>query len=117
MTTRPPHAEVVTRVVGYRRLDRGSRLRHTMKERGLTIMALAEQTRLIDPAGVGVNWRLIGFLTSQGRSARETCSVSTAELIAEALNVPVLLLFKARTDRVLVVRGVSAYRRIEVDAS
>lgn len=117
MNHQPTSAEVVTRVVGYRRLDHGRLLRHTMQVRGLTITALAEKTRLVDPAGVGVNWRLIGFLVSQGKSGRETCSVSTAELIAAALDVPVLLLFQARTHQVLVVHGVSAYRRIEVDAS
>lgn len=115
MTTK--RVEIVDRIVGYRRLDSGRRVRAAMSDRGLTIAALAAKTREADPSGVGVNWRVIGFLVSEGRSGRDTCTTGVAELVAKALDVPLTLLFEARTTRVVRVHGVSTYSRIEVDTA
>jgi hypothetical protein len=75
------------------RLNKGEQLRSAMSAAGLDIPRLVEVTRAVDPTGRGVSRAAIGFLVSQGRSARETCSDRAAELLAQALGAPVEDLF------------------------
>jgi hypothetical protein len=80
------------------RKDRGEPLRAAMREAGIGLTALAARTKLADPDGKGVSYQLLGFLTKDAgkaavSSARETCSVPSAALIAKALGEPVGALF------------------------
>ena len=76
-----------------RRLNKGAGLRSAMSAAGLDIPHLVEATRAVDPAGKGVSRAAIGFLVSQGKSARESCSDRSAELLATALGAPLEDLF------------------------
>lgn len=114
MSQQPATVELEERVDGYRRRSGGAELRRAMADQDLTIGRLADLTAELDPEDTGVNWRTIGFLVSEGRSGRETCSIRTAQLVAGALRVPVDQLFEARTSHVLRVAGISAHSRIEV---
>lgn len=76
-----------------RRLNKGAELRSAMTDAGLDIPRLVEATRRVDPEGNGLSRAAIGFLVSRGKSARETCSSHAADLLAEALGVPLGDLF------------------------
>jgi hypothetical protein len=68
-----------------------------MAAAGIGMQALADRTRVTDPAGKGVSLALIGFLTqdpARSRHARETCSVESAALIEDTLGVPRETLFQ-----------------------
>jgi hypothetical protein len=56
-----------------------------MEEMNLTLVALAERTRMVDPDGRGVSFQLISFLSTTRESARQTTSPKSAGLIARAL--------------------------------
>lgn len=73
-------------------------LRQAMKDVGYSIPDLSIRTKEIDPAGKGVSIALIGFLVSEGKSARDTCTVASGELIAEALGRPIESLFAVETS-------------------
>jgi hypothetical protein len=76
------------------RLDDGRPLRDAMASAGMSITALAERTKSVDPTGYGVTKSTIGNLHSTGKSARPGCLDRAAELIALALGRPVAELFK-----------------------
>ena len=76
------------------RRDEGQPLRDAMASAGLSIPALAERTKAVDPTGYGVAKSTIGNLHATGKSAREGCLDRAGELIALALNQPVDELFK-----------------------
>lgn len=97
-----------------RRVRDGQAIREAMDERGLSLMALADRTKELDPEGLGVSFRLIGFLTTQGRSQRETTSPESAALIAQALNVPEVSLF---TRENFAMNGTSTDKGKLIDAS
>lgn len=103
------------RIVDMVRLDGGQLLRAAMEARGVSIQELARRTAELDPDGRGVNWRSIGFLVSQGRSARETTTVRNADLIARALDVPIAMLFRTRIRPVSPQAETSTHRRYVVD--
>lgn len=75
------------------RIDAGRPIRDAMQAASLTIPDLAEATKAIDPDGRGLSPAVIGFLVSEGRSARERCRLRTAWLLASALGKPVQSLF------------------------
>lgn len=75
-------------------------LRQAMKDAGLSIPGLSLRTKEMDPNGKGVSVPLIGFLVSEGKSARTTCSAPTGKLIAEALGRPIESLFAVKTSTV-----------------
>lgn len=68
------------------RKDDGRPLRDAMARAGLSIPALAEATRRVDPAGKGVSAATVGRLAAQGKSARDSCELRTAWVIASALH-------------------------------
>ena len=74
--------------MGARRIDGGERLRAAMRAAGLKIMQVAERTREVDDADLGISGQLLGFLHSAGESGRDTCSHRSAELIESALGAP-----------------------------
>lgn len=76
-----------------RRLDKGAPLRAAMKAAGLDIPRLAAKTKDVDPTGKGLSAAYVGFITGQGKTAREECSDRAAELIATALDKKVGDLF------------------------
>lgn len=53
----------------------------------------------------GVPRSLIGFLTTTGRSARDTCSRASAEAIETALDCPKGFLFEERVSHVVAARS------------
>ncbi len=60
----------------------------------LSLHALADRTKELDPAGRGVSFQLIGFLVKEGgKSTRETTSARSAALIAMALDCQEDVLF------------------------
>lgn len=71
------------------RINSGQPIREAMSSLGLSIPKLAEATRKIDPSGRGVAQAAVGFLVTEGRSAREHCRPRTAQLIADALGHPI----------------------------
>lgn len=75
------------------RKDDGQPLRAAMARAGLSIPALAEATKRVDPAGKGVSAAAIGRLAGQGKTARSACELKTAWFIAEALHAPLPDLF------------------------
>ncbi|WP_394425532.1 XRE family transcriptional regulator [Streptomyces sp. SGAir0957] len=70
----------------HRRRD-GQPLRDAMTRAGLSITALAEATKRVDPAGKGISAAAVGRLAGQGKTARESCELRTAWLVAEALHM------------------------------
>ncbi|MEU6279791.1 XRE family transcriptional regulator [Streptomyces sp. NPDC047028] len=68
------------------RKDDGRPLRDAMARAGLSIPALAKATRQVDPAGKGVSAATVGRLAGQGKTARTTCELKTAWLVADALH-------------------------------
>ena len=68
------------------RKDDGRPLRDAMARAGLSIPALAEKTKRVDPAGKGVSPATVGRLVGQGKTARERCELDTAWFVAEALH-------------------------------
>jgi hypothetical protein len=99
-----------------RRLGDGQAIRDAMGASQLNLTRLAERTRELDPDGKGVSYQLIGFLTAQGRSKRDTASPRSAALIAQALGRPQDALFEAsctamrRADGGQPLRGAMAER-------
>jgi hypothetical protein len=69
------------------RLDDGKPLREAMKTGGWNRISLAARTKAMDPDGNGVSQQLIAFLSSDREWARDTTSVPSARLIAQALGV------------------------------
>jgi len=67
------------------RRDDGRPLRDAMARAGLSIPQLAEATRRVDPAGKGVAQATVGNLVGTGKTARGRCELTTAWLVAEAL--------------------------------
>lgn len=57
-----------------------------MARAGLSIPALAEATKRVDPTGKGVSPATVGRLAGQGKTARSTCELKTAWFVAEALH-------------------------------
>ncbi|MEU0671303.1 XRE family transcriptional regulator [Streptomyces sp. NPDC006172] len=68
------------------RKDDGKPIRDAMARAGLSIPALAEATRRVDPDGKGVSAATVGRLAGQGKTARENCELRTAWLVADALH-------------------------------
>ncbi|WP_129307948.1 XRE family transcriptional regulator [Streptomyces sp. L2] len=68
------------------RKDDGRPLRDAMARAGLSIPALAKATQRVDPAGKGVSAATVGRLAGQGKTARESCELKTAWLVADALH-------------------------------
>lgn len=76
-----------------RRIRDGQALKEAMAAKSLTLTRLAARTRELDPAGAGVSFQLIGFLTApasrgvtggrgtRARRYRETTSTETADLL------------------------------------
>jgi len=91
------------------RKGEGKPLRDAMERAGLTIEALAEATKDVDPDGKGVSPAAVGFLTSRGKSGRKNCEWTTAWFVAEALhrktNAPLQDLFAMPTDSTSTVEG------------
>jgi hypothetical protein len=82
-----------------RRKQEGGPLRDAITASGLGLQGIAARTRDkdVDPAGKGVSFQLIGFLTqdpSVTRHARTTTSPETTGLIEKALGVPSGSLFE-----------------------
>ncbi|SCD45615.1 MULTISPECIES: hypothetical protein [unclassified Streptomyces] len=77
-----------------RRLDKGAPLRAAIKAAGLDIPHLAARTKELDPTGKGLSPAYVGFIAGTGKSAREDCSERAAELIAQALDQEVTMLFE-----------------------
>lgn len=69
----------------HRKAD-GNPLRAAMHRAGLSIPALAEATKRVDPAGRGVSAATVGRLAGQGKTARESCELRTAWIVTEALH-------------------------------
>ncbi len=68
------------------RRDDGRPLRAAMARAGLSIPAVAEATKDVDPAGKGVSPAAVGRLAGQGKSARAACELKTAWFVATALH-------------------------------
>ncbi|MEH0650707.1 XRE family transcriptional regulator [Streptomyces scabiei] len=68
------------------RKDDGRPIRAAMARAGLSIPALAEATKRVDPAGKGVSPATVGRLAGQGKTARKSCEWTTAWFVAEALH-------------------------------
>jgi hypothetical protein len=83
------------------RKDDGRPIRAAMARAGLSIPALAEATKRMDPAGKGVSAATVGRIAGQGKTARERCELETAWFVAEALheetNAPLQDLFAMPT--------------------
>lgn len=83
------------------RKDDGRPLRDAMARAGLSIPALAEATRRVDPAGKGISAATVGRLAGQGKTARTACELKTAWFVATALheetNAPLQDLFAMPT--------------------
>lgn len=75
------------------RKDEGRPLRAAMRAAGLSGPGLSTATKALDPCGVGISPATVGFLATTGKTARRMCRRRTADLIAEALGVPVERLF------------------------
>ena len=69
-----------------RRIGGGVPLRQAMNQAGLGLQALA--ARINETAKPPLSFQLIGFLATNGASARETTTPRTADLIEDALSVP-----------------------------
>lgn len=84
------------------RKGEGKPLRDAMEQAGLTIEALAQATKDVDPTGKGISSATVGRLTSRGKSARNRCELATAWFVAEALhrrtNAPLQDLFAMPSD-------------------
>ncbi len=81
-----------------------------MARAGLSIPALAEATKRVDPAGKGVSPAAVGRLAGQGKTARSTCELKTAWFIAEALHAPLPDLFTIPTHLTVPVQLKTALR-------
>ncbi|MFF7067357.1 XRE family transcriptional regulator [Streptomyces pseudovenezuelae] len=68
------------------RKNDGRPIRDAMARAGLSIPALAEATKRVDPAGKGVSPATVGRLVGQGKTARQRCELETAWFVAEALH-------------------------------
>src|SRR5690348_2458577 len=75
------------------RKDEGQPLRAAMQTAGLSGPGLSTATKQLDSRGVGISPATVGFLATTGKTARSRCRRRTADLIAEALGVPVEQLF------------------------
>jgi hypothetical protein len=75
------------------RKDGGQPIRDAMEEADLSGPELAGATRKVDPEGRGVSPATVGFMTGEGRSARERFMLRTAWLVAAALRKPLQDLF------------------------
>lgn len=90
-----------------RRKADGQPLRAAMNRAGLSIPALAEATKGVDPAGKGVSAATVGRLAGQGKTARESCELRTAWIVTEALhketNAPLQDLFAMPTPSTSII--------------
>lgn len=75
------------------RKGEGKPLRDAMERADLTIEALAEATKTVDPTGKGVSSATVGNLAGRGKTARNRCELSTAWFVSEALRTPLDDLF------------------------
>lgn len=86
------------------RKEDGQPIRAAMARAGLSIPALAEATKKVDPAGKGVSPATVGRLVGQGKTARTPCELKTAWFVAEALheetNAPLQDLFAMPTGSI-----------------
>lgn len=105
------------RILWMRRIDNGYPLSLAMAKKGLSIPALAALTRDADPTGKGVSYQLVGRLVSRGRSARDTTSRRSAELIAAALGVPLSSVFTEEATTPLTTRSGSTQRGTRSDGA
>lgn len=99
-----------------RRLDNGAPLRAAMTEAGLSVRALAAATKTIDPAGKGVSNALVGHISGEGASARDTIEDANALLIAETLRKPLDSLFTDDASFAVEVSTISARSEIRAAA-
>ena len=106
------------RILWMRRKDHGYPLVLAMTKAGITIPALAARTRLADPDGRGISYQLVGRLvTVDGKSARETTTRRSAELIAAALGVPLSSVFLEEATASVRTPRVSTVRRSDSDVA
>lgn len=77
--TRPVAGEYVARRVS------PSVIREAMDRHGIGMKRLSRATRDVDPDGRGISWQLIGFLASAAPWGRDTTTVESAQLLADAL--------------------------------
>lgn len=68
------------------RKGEGQPLRAAMARAGLSGPELAEATKEVDPAGKGVSPSTVGRIAGRGKTARDTCKLTTAWFVAEALH-------------------------------
>jgi hypothetical protein len=101
------------RITWMQRRDSGYPLALALARQGLSLPKLAAKTKEVDPDGRGVSFQIIGQLVTQGRSARETTTRRTAELVAAALSVPLSSVFEERVTGAVRTPRVSAQRRDE----
>jgi hypothetical protein len=71
----------------------GQPIRDAMRVAGLSGPELAATTRQVDPARRGVSAATVGRVAGRGATARDSCELRTAWLIADALDVPLQSLF------------------------
>jgi hypothetical protein len=64
----------------------GQPIRDAMARAGLSGPELAVATKAIDPRGRGVSASTVGRIAGRGKTARDTCELTTAWVIAEALH-------------------------------
>lgn len=75
------------------RKDDGKPLRAAMARAGLSIPALAEATKDVDPGGKGVSAATVGNLVGRGKTARNRFELTTAVFTAQVLREPLDDLF------------------------
>lgn len=68
------------------RKGEGKPLRDAMQAAGLSGPELSEATKQVDPTGRGVSPATVGRIAGRGKTARNTCELSTAWFVAEALH-------------------------------
>ncbi|MEU9333201.1 XRE family transcriptional regulator [Streptomyces sp. NPDC048290] len=89
------------------RKNDGKPIRDAMTRAGLSIPALAEATKWVDPAGKGVSAAAVGRLVGRGKTARDRCEWTTAWFVAEALhrktNAPLQDLFTMPTGSTSII--------------
>lgn len=57
-----------------------------MQAAGLSGAELAEATKEVDPTGKGVSPATVGRIAGRGKTARNSCEMTTAWFLAEALH-------------------------------
>lgn len=78
------------------RLGQGEPIRAAMRRRGFSGPRLAEATKAVDPDGRGISPAAIGRIAGRGKTSRDRCHLTSAWLIACALEEPLQDLFSLR---------------------